>query len=265
MHGSAHSVSLSCSCTDSKDSKDERDLQFSDLDDIEDEDCDRLDSDCEKSGQDDLSTSSPPKRDCNPDLPLHSNFPSFPCGLKSLGALNPDYLDPLSSKPQQQQPSPQSTSINTVALSHFEASEKPRIWSLARTAAAGVVLGTQHGGDVRTGPVDCQMQGVRLPTIGGVQCGELKGLQDPTSLSNTESLYQEGLQGINKAYSSGSYKTLQLHSSSYPGLTESCQYSSMEGTAFLCLQSYITSPSNNHKVSQGYQLFVILNASKLPV
>ncbi|KAL1271282.1 hypothetical protein QQF64_030298 [Cirrhinus molitorella] len=214
---------------DSKDSKDERDLQFSDLDDIEDEDCDKLDSDCEKSGQDDLSTSSPPKRDCNPDLPLHSNFPSFPCGLKSLGALNHDYLDPLGSKSQQQQPSPQSSSINTVTLSHFESSEKPRIWSLARTAAAGVVLGTQHGGDVRTGPVDCQMQGVRLPTIGDAQCRELKGLQDPTTLSNTESLYQEGLQGIHKAYSSGSYKTLQLHSSSYPGLTESCQYSSIEG------------------------------------
>ncbi|XDV18189.1 hypothetical protein PO909_023942 [Leuciscus waleckii] len=174
----------------SKDSKDEQDLQFSDLDDIEDEDC-----------QDDLPTSSPPKRDCNPDLPLHSNFPSFPCGLKSLGPLNPDYLDPLGSKQQQQQPSPQSTSINTVTLSHFESSEKPRIWSLARTAVTGVVLGTQNGGDVRTGPVDCQMQGLRLPTVEGVQCGELKGLQDPTNLSNTESLYQEGLQGIHKAYS----------------------------------------------------------------
>ncbi len=78
MHVSAHSVSLSCSYTDSKESKDERDLQFSDLDDIEDEDCDKLDSDCEKSGQDDLSTSSPPKRDCNPDLPLHLNFHLFP-------------------------------------------------------------------------------------------------------------------------------------------------------------------------------------------
>ncbi|XP_051566893.1 iroquois-class homeodomain protein IRX-6-like isoform X1 [Myxocyprinus asiaticus] len=205
---------------DSKDCKDEQDLQFSDLDEIEDEDCDKLDSDCEKSGQDDLPTSSPPKRDCNPDLPLHSNFASFSCGLKSLGPVNPDYPDPLGSKTQQQQPSPQSTSISTVALSHFEASEKPRIWSLARTAAAGVVLGTQHGGDLRTGPADCQMQGVRLPTVREGQSGDL---------SNTESIYQEGLQGIHKAYSSGNFKTLQLHSSSYPILTESCQYSSVEG------------------------------------
>ncbi|KAI7814711.1 iroquois-class homeodomain protein IRX-6a isoform X1 [Triplophysa rosa] len=208
---------------DSKDSKDERDLQFSDLDDIEDEECDKLDSDCEKSGQDDVPASSPPKRDCNPNL----NFSSFPCGLKSLGALNPDYLDPLGSKPQQQ-PSPQSTSVSTVALSHFETSEKPRIWSLARTAAAGVVLGAHHGGDVRTGSGDCQMQAARIPTVGGGQCGELKGLQDPINLSNTESLYQEGLQGIHKAYSSGSYKNLQIHSSTYPVLPESCQYS-MEG------------------------------------
>ncbi|XP_051511052.1 iroquois-class homeodomain protein IRX-6-like isoform X1 [Myxocyprinus asiaticus] len=204
---------------DSKDSKDERDLQFSDLDDIEDEDCDKLDSDCEKSGQDDLLTSSPPKRDCNPDLPLHSNFTYFPCGLKSLGPVNPDHLDPLGPKPHQQQSSPQSTSTSTVALSHCEVSEKPRIWSLARTAAAGVVLGTQHG-DARTEPVDCQMQGVRLPTVGGGQSRDL---------SNIESLYQEGLHGIHKGYSSGSYKTLQLHSSTYPVLTESCQYSSMEG------------------------------------
>lgn len=250
------------SCIDSKDSKDEQDLQFSDLDDIEDEDCDKLDSDCEKSGQDDLSTSSPPKRDRNPDLPLHSNFPSFPCGLKSLGPLNPDYLDPMGSKQQQQQPSPQSTSINTVTLSHFESTEKPRIWSLARTAVTGVVLGTQNGGDVRTGPVDCQMQGLRLPTVEGVQCGELKGLQDPTNLSNTETLYQEGLQGIHKAYSSGSYKTLQLHSSSYPGLTESCQYSLMEGTASLCLlQSY--SNELNNKSQSLNRLLAVRNSKCL--
>ncbi|TRY56505.1 hypothetical protein DNTS_015654 [Danionella cerebrum] len=209
-----------CTTKDPKDSKEE--LQFSDLDDIEDEDCDKLDSDCEKSGQDDLPYSSPPKRDCNPDLPLHSNFPSFPCGLKSLGPLNSDYLDGLGSKAQQQQQvSPQS-----VALSHFESSEKPRIWSLARTAAAGVVLGSQHAAEVRTGPVDCQIQGVSLPTIIGAQLGETKRLQDPTNLSNTESLFQERL---HKAYSSGSYKAMQLPSSAYPGLTESCQYSSMEG------------------------------------
>lgn len=209
-----------CSCIDSKESKDEQDLQFSDLDDIEDEECDKLDSDCEKSGQDDLATSSPPKRDCNPEL----NFSSFPCGLKNLGPLNSDYLDPLGSKPQQS--SPQSSSISTVALSHFETSEKPRIWSLARTAAAGVVLAAQQG-DVRIGPGDCQMQTVRLHTVGGGQCGEL---QNPTNLSNTENLYQEGLQGIHKAYTIGSYKNLQIHSSSYPVLSESCQYSSMEGT-----------------------------------
>ncbi|XP_055061402.2 Iroquois homeobox protein 6a isoform X2 [Misgurnus anguillicaudatus] len=208
---------------DSKESKDEQDLQFSDLDDIEDEECDKLDSDCEKSCQDDLATSSPPKRDCNPEL----NFSSFPCGLKNLGPLNSDYLDPLGSKPQQSS-SPQSTSISTVALSHFETSEKPRIWSLARTAAAGVVLATQQG-DVRIGPGDCQMQTVRLPTVGGGQCGELKALQDPTNLSNTENLYQEGLQGIHKAYTIGSYKNLQIHSSSYSGLSESCQYASVEG------------------------------------
>ncbi|XP_017579456.1 iroquois-class homeodomain protein IRX-6a isoform X1 [Pygocentrus nattereri] len=233
-----------CVTKDSKDCKEERDLRLSDLDDIEDEDedCDKLDSDCEKSGQDALAlaqpsvpTSTPPKRDCNADLPVPSGFPSFPCGLKGVTALVPDYLDPLGSKQQQQQPPTLSTSMGPISLSHFQASsdQKPRIWSLAQTAASGVVLGSTHNaGEIRTGGGvgNCQLQTSRVPVVGtGGQCGDAKGLQDPTSLGNTESLFEEGAQGLNKAYNTGSYRGLQLHCSSYQALTDSCQYSSMEG------------------------------------
>ncbi|KAI4903098.1 hypothetical protein NFI96_030617, partial [Prochilodus magdalenae] len=230
-----------CVTKDPKDCKEERDLCLSDLDDMDDddEDRDKLDSDCEKSGQDAValaqpSVPTPPKRDCSADLPVPSGFPSFPCGLKGVTALVPDYLDPLGSKQQQQQqPLTLPASMGSVSLSHFQTSpdQKPRIWSLARTAASGVALGsTQHAGELRTGAGNCQLQASRLAAVGtGGQCGEVKGLQEPTNLGNTESLFEEAAQGLSKAYSTGSYRGLQLHCSSYQALTDSCQYSSMEG------------------------------------
>lgn len=227
---------------------------MSDLDDIEDEDCDKLDSDCEKIGQDEqvLQTAMstvPQKRDCNPELSL-AGFPTFPCNIKGVTALTTDFLEPIASS------KPPSSGIPTgsVSLSHFESSDKPRIWSLARTAATGCL----QSSNLRTGnpTVDCQLQAARLPGAGGGHCRDLRSLQDSANnLPNTETAYQEGPltttaaapppPSHNKVYHSGSYnhKALQLHCSSYPALTDTCQYTSIDGRPLSFMLQYFPNVS----------------------
>ncbi|XP_041917251.1 iroquois-class homeodomain protein IRX-6a isoform X2 [Alosa sapidissima] len=229
-----------CTTKDSKDFKEEKELHLSDLDDIEDDDCDKLDSDCEKLSQDEqvlqtAMSAAPPKRDCNPELSLTS-FPTFPCSIKGVTALTTDFLEPITSGK-----SP-SSGIPTcsVSLSHFESSDKPRIWSLARTAATSCL----QDANLRTGnpAVNCQLQAARIPGTGGGHCRDLRGLQDSANnLPSAESPYQEGPLTAtaaappppphNKVYHAGSYthKALQLHCSSYPALTDTCQYTSIDG------------------------------------
>lgn len=218
---------LLLSCPDSKECKEDRDLRLSDLDNIEDED-----EDCEKPSQDmaslplpSLPISSPPKRDCSSDLPSPSSFPAFPCKVKGVMALVPD-LDTSGSKQQTQQlPALHPASIGPISLPNFQVlDQKPRIWSLARTAATGM---TQHRQDLQT---ECQLQAARVPVVGrGGHCAGSKGLQDPTNLGNSESLFEEGAPGLNKVYSAANYRGLQLHCSSYQAVTDSYQYSTMEG------------------------------------
>lgn len=287
--------------TDSKECKEEKDLHLSDLDDMEDEDCDKLDassSDCEKLAQDEqqvlhhhrhhhlhhttttsmsnTTTTTPgapnPKRDCNnPKLSLAS-FPSFPCSIKGVTAAlttptTTDFLDPVASS---KLPSSGISSITGgLSLSHFEsASDKPRIWSLARTAVAATgCLQSGGGGALRTGnpAVDCQLQqqaasaavaSARLPVSVSGAGGHCRGLlQDPTSTGSlqgsaeTTSVYQDGLltaahppvippppappSSLSKVYHADTYsnhhKALQLHCSSYPVLSDTCQYSTIDG------------------------------------
>ncbi|XP_063044677.1 Iroquois homeobox protein 6a [Engraulis encrasicolus] len=264
-----------CSTKDSKECKEEKDLHLSDLDDMEDEDCDKLDassSDCEKLAQDEqqvlhhhrhhhlhhttttsmsnTTTTTPgapnPKRDCNnPKLSLAS-FPSFPCSIKGVTAAlttptTTDFLDPVASS---KLPSSGISSITGgLSLSHFEsASDKPRIWSLARTAVAATgCLQSGGGGALRTGnpAVDCQLQqqaasaavaSARLPVSVSGAGGHCRGLlQDPTS---TGSL-QAPPSSLSKVYHADTYsnhhKALQLHCSSYPVLSDTCQYSTIDG------------------------------------
>ncbi|XP_060767751.1 Iroquois homeobox protein 6a isoform X3 [Neoarius graeffei] len=220
---------------DSKDCKEDQDLHLSDLDnmeDDEDEDCDKLDSDCEKPSQamaslplPSLPISSPPKRDCSSNLPSPSCFPAFPCKVKGVMALVPD-LDTSGSKQQPQQlPALHPSSVSPISLPNFQVlDQKPRIWSLARTAATGM---TQHRQELQT---ECQLQAARVPVVGSTgHCAGSKGLQDPTNLGNSESLFEEAAPGLNKVYSAANYRGLQLHCSSYQAVTDSYQYSTMEG------------------------------------
>ncbi|XP_063334994.1 Iroquois homeobox protein 6a isoform X2 [Pelmatolapia mariae] len=227
---------------DSNDCKDEKDLHLSDLEDMDDDDCDKLDSDCEKVASDEhdlqrtmAGSGAPQKRDCSSELHLSltNSFHSFPCAIKNVTTLPPlpaDFLDPVVSKA----PSSTSPAAGTVSLSHYEASDKPRIWSLARTAASGVILSPQqHGSELRTGNStgDCQLQSTRLIGAPTGQCAGIRGLHESSSVTNVESPFSEGSSLHSKVYGTSSYgpKNLQLHCSSYAALPDTCQYSTIEG------------------------------------
>lgn len=222
----------------SLDCKEEKDLHLSDLEDMDEDDCDKLDSDCEKGAADEQDlqramavSEAPQKRDCSSELhpSLNNSFHSFPCTIKGVTTLPPlpsDFLDPVVSKAA----ALTSPSAGTVSLSHFEASDKPRIWSLARTAASGVILSPQqHDLEMRTGSLtgDCQLQSTRLSGAPPVQCGT-RGLHDSGS---TESSFSEGASLHSKVYGTSNYnhKGLHLHSSSYAAVPDTCQYPSLEG------------------------------------
>ncbi|XP_065809076.1 Iroquois homeobox protein 6a isoform X2 [Labrus bergylta] len=231
-----------CVTKDSSDCKEEKDLHLSDLDDMDEDDCDKLDSDCEKAAAEEQElhramavSANPQKRDCSSDLHLSltNSFHTFPCAIKSITALPPlpsDFLDPVVSKAASS-----AGLTGTVSLSHFEASDKPRIWSLARTAASGVILSPQqqNSEQLRAGNSsgDCQLQSSRLSGAPAGQCGGIRGLHESSNVTNTESPFPEGSSLHSKVYGTGSYshKDLQLHCSSYAALPETCQYSTIEG------------------------------------
>ncbi|XP_068160060.1 Iroquois homeobox protein 6a [Antennarius striatus] len=230
-----------CVTKDSSDYKEEKDLHLSDLEDMDEDDCDKLDSDCEKVavGEQDLQRAMavsivPQKRDCTSDLNLNltNSFHALPCTIKNVTTLPPlpsNFLDPVVSK------APSSIGLTgTPTLSHFDTSDKPRIWSLARTAASGVIMSSQqHGLELRTGTSsgDCRLQSTRLTGTSTGQCGGMRGLVESVSVTNTESPFPEGTSLNSKVYGAGSYsqKDLQLHCSSYSALPDTFQFSTIEG------------------------------------
>ncbi|XP_056269430.1 iroquois-class homeodomain protein IRX-6a isoform X1 [Pseudoliparis swirei] len=241
---------------DSSDCKEEKDLHLSDLEDMEEEEEeeeeDKLDSDCEKAAAPDehdlqrvmaAASGGPQKRDRASELHMSSTngFHAFPCGVKAVGALlhpppppppppplppplTSHFLDPALSKALS---SSSAAAAGTLSLSHFEASEKPRIWSLARTAASGVVLSAQQqqrGSEPRTCgdlTADCRLQNAGLAMRGLHGSGP----EGPFP----EGPFPEGPSPHSKVYGSYGHKDLRLHCSSYSGLPDSCRFSSVEG------------------------------------
>lgn len=212
-------------------------MRLSDLEDMDEDDCDKLDSDCEKLAADEQDlqramavSGVPQKRDLGSELHLSltNRFHAFPCAIKSVATLPPlpsDFLDPVASK------APSSVGLSgTVSLSHFEAPDKPRIWSLARTAASGVVLSPQQH-EPRTGGsgLDCQHQSNRLIGPSAGQCGDMRGVHESGDISNAENPFPEGSSLHSKVYGSYSHKDLQLNCSSYAAIPDTCQYSTIEG------------------------------------
>lgn len=231
---------------------------------MEDDDCDKLDSDCEKGPSEEqglhraMALSGPPaKRDCYSSelhLSLHNSFHPFPCSIKSVTSLPgipSDFLDSVALKPLSSSSPITNTHTSSSSSSsssscgppgaltlphHYEASDpKPRIWSLARTAASGVILSPHPGGsEVRTGDLeagDCQLRTSGLSLGPALACGGAAGLHGTSHVTNAENPFQECPPLHPKLYSAGSYshKGLQLHCSSFPALQDACQFASIEG------------------------------------
>lgn len=194
---------------------------------MDDDDCDKLQSECEKvvGEQRDLQRAlvAPHRRDCGSELQLSvsDGFQGFQgCSLKP--PLPSDFLEPLVSPkvPPSTTSSSTSSSSSLVlagapSLSHFEAADKPRIWSLARTAASGVLLSPELRAAEPGG--DCQLQD-----------DQVLGVAQPHSLfpQGGATLHHK-LYGATAGYG---HKDVQLHCSTYPLLPEACQYSTGPGT-----------------------------------
>lgn len=210
-------------CADSRECKEEKDLHLSDLEDMDDDDCDKLQSECAKAvgEQRDLQRAlappgAPHRRDCGSELQLLNVGDSFQgfqgCGLKP--SLPPDFLEPLvpPKAPTSASSAASSSSSSLVlagapTLSHFEVADKPRIWSLARTAASGVLLSpelraTEPGGD-------CQLQEEQV-----------------LGVAQAHSLFPQGGATLHHKL----YSATAGYGSTYSLLPETCQYSTGPGT-----------------------------------
>ncbi|XP_077570238.1 Iroquois homeobox protein 6a [Stigmatopora nigra] len=221
-----------CLTKDSTDCKEEKDLHLSDLDDMDEEECDKLDDECEKVVTDNTVALpvSALKRDCTLELHLNvsnSFHHAFPCTIKTaLPTLPADFLDPIGSKTP--------STAGTLTSSHCEASDKPRIWSLARTAASSVILSPQHVSELRTSNLsgDCQLQRLAgSPGVPSGQCGLMRGLQEVNSIPGSVTPFPEAPPLHSTVYGPGNYnhKSLQLHCPSYATLPDRGQFSPPEG------------------------------------
>lgn len=206
----------------SKNSKD-KELPLSDLDDVYDERCGKGDDDCQVSDEGrDLRHAvarEPPGRDCSGMLGLPSHLGMFACSEKHMATA--DFM--------------RSVEVKTLAavgsistdLPHFQASEKPRIWSLAHTAASGTLRSPHPSKELKTSNVTVSLspQPAMVPVTRGGQCAELKGQQE---LPNPQS-HKKGHGAFNQ-------KPPQLHCASYPLLSD--HFVSTEGTSFCSLQTF---------------------------
>ncbi|XP_061103050.1 Iroquois homeobox protein 6a-like [Conger conger] len=190
---------------DTKYCKEESDLQPLDV-----QACDRVDGGWEEPGLQRAVTPQLLRRDCAGAL-------SFP---GSSGPLGPAVSGPLPAPP-------------TARLALLHGQEKPRIWSLAHTAATGLVLGPRPGSHFSSGSagLDCPSAAVRLAPPGGGRCGALES-PDTASPSGVDSCFQAGRPCGDEVYAAASgvsCEPLRLHGSPHPALADACQYSSAKG------------------------------------
>lgn len=109
----------------------------------------------------------------------------------------------------------------------YRAAEKPRIWSLAHTAGANVIVGPNINPAQRTESPEClALQG--RPTGAEGPCTEEQPLG---SLLRTQSFHDKSLEDLaqpTKIFRNPSFnlQSISLNCASYPLLADTCQYSS---------------------------------------
>ncbi|XP_044284003.1 iroquois-class homeodomain protein IRX-6 [Varanus komodoensis] len=107
----------------------------------------------------------------------------------------------------------------------YEVPEKPRIWSLAHTAGANVIVGPTTHPAQRTDSPDCLVLRGRPPGGGG-QCGEGR---PSGSLVRTQPMHDKTLEELaqqTKIFKNSTFnlQSISLNYASYPMLGDTCQY-----------------------------------------
>ncbi|XP_023695489.1 Iroquois homeobox protein 6a-like isoform X2 [Paramormyrops kingsleyae] len=200
-------IGNNCAGEASKDSKD-KELPLSDEDDVDDEGCGKGDDDCQASDEErglrHAVAREPPERDCSGMLGLPSHLGMFACSEKHMAAA--DFMRSVEVK------TPAGVGSISTDPPHFQTSEKPRIWSLAHTAASGTLRSPHPSKELSTSnvAVNCSPQPAMVPVTRGGQCAELKGQQE---LPNAQSHKK----GHGTAFNQ---KPPQLHCASYPMLSD---------------------------------------------
>uniref|UniRef100_A0A8C0HBB9 Iroquois homeobox 6 n=1 Tax=Chelonoidis abingdonii TaxID=106734 RepID=A0A8C0HBB9_CHEAB len=176
--------------------KEEKELRLSDLDDLDEDEEDKSAHPAASSASSALPE--PENRDCN--------------FLETVGQKTASVVGTVS--PGQQ----------------YETTDKPRIWSLAHTAGANVIVGRTHS-EPRTASPGCLLGRGRRSVSG--HCPEAPPLASLRAPPVADSAFEE-LPQATKIFRNSSFnlQSIQLSCASYPVLEEPCQYSSgAEGTS----------------------------------
>ncbi|XP_029466535.1 iroquois-class homeodomain protein IRX-6 [Rhinatrema bivittatum] len=198
---------------DPKTCKEEKELRLSDLEDLDDEGPGKLEGDQkiarpESSSITGLAESE--KSDCS--LNLSNHFHTYSCHKMNATAAA-DFVEVMG---------PKSSLVgNPGQVQNFEITEKPRIWSLAHTAGASVIVNPQSN-DQRTVSPGCLLIRGRKAARG--QCTEVRPLHSIRAQPGNESAFEESAMIFRT--SNFNLQSLQLNCASYPVLGETCQYSS---------------------------------------
>uniref|UniRef100_A0ABM5EUC3 Iroquois-class homeodomain protein IRX-6 n=1 Tax=Pogona vitticeps TaxID=103695 RepID=A0ABM5EUC3_9SAUR len=204
---------------DLKSCKEDKELRLSDMEELDEEvpeikaeaEPKRLHAEGLLVGSNTLAESQ--KSNCG--VTLASHFQTFSCAKGDL-AVAGDFLSPKGSAIV--------SSLGTQGQG-YEAPEKPRIWSLAHTAGANVIVGPSCNPAQRTESPDCLVLKGRLSGAGG-QCSDGRPLG---SIVRTQPIRDKALDELTqptKIFKNSAFnlQSISINYASYPMLGETCQY-----------------------------------------
>ncbi|XP_067407455.1 iroquois-class homeodomain protein IRX-6 isoform X2 [Emydura macquarii macquarii] len=204
---------------DQKSFKEDKELRLSDLDDLDEDEAEKVGSErkheprvAASSGGTALAESE--TSDCSMTPPGH--FHTLPCNKITSGAEG-GFLETLGQKAAH-------VAGDMSQAQPYETPDKPRIWSLARTAGANVIAGPPHP-EQRTASPDCALGRARLSASG--HCPEVRPLPGLRAQPLPDRAFPE-LPQASKIFRNSAFnlQSLQLSCAAYPVLAETCQYAS---------------------------------------
>lgn len=216
--------------TDFKVCKDEEELRLSDLEDFNEGEAEKIENDLKNAQQGTPSSMNaeerqPVKCDCSV---TPCSFQGASCNKVTAASPRVDFLEGLLAKPS-------SLADTSAPMQLFDATEKPRIWSLAHTAGANVIVSAPNQEPKAVNPD--YLHGRAKPPI-SEQCSDIRPHPSGKTQASHEGLLDE-LPQSTKIFRTTSFnvQSLQLSCAPYPVLGETCQYSAAEGSwtsMFLC-------------------------------